>query len=112
MRTLKQLIAACTDILINGKHYIGDTFDGTFEDEPAVILPKLTLEEDRRYFDDLVEHWYNQDYWYCFDFNEPIVGHSSHEMGYEVDSYRLVSDIAFGRREARTTNPTVTTEDK
>ena len=84
MRTLEQLVKACKPILISG-----EMFDGLpFHDQQAVILPDWTSEEESKYFDDLIEHWYDQDYWYCFDHDEQVDGFICESFQFEVKSYK------------------------
>lgn len=86
MRTLEQLIEASKPILISGEFFNGDEF----EEQPAVILPEMTGDEESEYFDDLIEHWYDQDYWYCFDHDENPVGFKCEAFEYEVTSYKEI----------------------
>ena len=86
MRTLKQLIKASKIISMRGSF-----FDMTkFEDAPGVILPEMTGDEEDKYFDDLIEHWYDQDYWFCFDHDEKVEGYISEPFQYEVIEYKEV----------------------
>jgi hypothetical protein len=87
MRTFEEIVAACKPILISGEMFNGYPF----HDQQAVILPDWTGEEEAKYFDDLIEHWYDQDYWYCFDHDEGIVGFECESMGYEVKSYKEIT---------------------
>lgn len=84
MRTFEEIVAACKPILISGEMFNGYPF----LDQQAVILPDWTGEEEDAYFDDLIEHWYDKDYWYCFDHDEEIVGFVSEAFEYEVTSYK------------------------
>lgn len=84
MRTFEQLIADCKPILISGEMFDGEKF----EDEPAVIFPDWTGEEEAEYHDDLVEHWFDQDYWMVFYHDEEIIGSESESMACTVESYK------------------------
>ena len=88
MRTLEELIKASTKILISGEMFDGDTF----EDEPAVIFPDWTGEEESKYHDDLVEYWFDRDYWCCFYHDEGIIGYESESMCCVVQSYKKAPD--------------------
>ena len=87
MRTLKEIIAACKPILISGEMFDGEDF----EDEPAVIFPDWTEEEESAYHDALVEHWFNQDYWACFYHDEEIIGYESESMECCFKSYKTAA---------------------
>lgn len=84
MRTLQELIKACTPILISGEMFDGDKF----EEQPAVILPDWASEEETEHHDDLIEHWFDQDYWMVFYHEEEIIGNQSECMGCVVESYK------------------------
>ena len=84
MRTLEELVSACTPILISGSFLEG----GTFEGELSVILPDWTMEEESEHHDALVEYWFDRDYWCCFYKEEDPIDHVSEEFGIRVDSYR------------------------
>lgn len=86
MRTFEEIVAACKKILISGVFANGETF----EDDPCVILPEWSDDEEAKYYDDLIEYWYDRDYWYCFDHNETIVGYYDMQGDYEITSYKEV----------------------
>lgn len=89
MRTFKQLIAASERILVSGIQFCIDE-QHAFDDEYAVILPHLDNDEYREFYDRLVEHWNDQDYMYCFDPDEPIVGFENDD--YKITSWKAVKE--------------------
>lgn len=84
MRTLKEIIAACKPILISGEMFDGEDF----EDEPAVIFPEWTADEEDAHHDALVEYWFDRDYWACFYHDEEIIGYKSESMCCVVESFK------------------------
>ena len=84
MRTFEEIVAACKPILISGEMFDGEDY----EDQPSVIFPDWTGEEEAQYHDDLVEYWFNHDYWCVFYHDEEIIGYESEGMECVVNSYK------------------------